>query len=353
MTIKKDMKKELTSTPQVYVAIVLSFSILLLMTQGSIMSVNAFKGDSTMEINIYHPDEEVEICVDIKGYEKNCDEFDLGDYHNPFVYEFDIEDPDKGDTLEICYELKDSNQEGCKEYDLTGRSVQNVDLILPGADSVTHSKSSSLDNNLLPSNTPSSSTQNSDSLSSSLTTVGSDSPSQNQQQQQREITWKTFADRDNLFTIQYPSNWVPNQRTGNDALGIIDFLVSYSDNQKRGALVNIVMTPPFSVFTDPRDLADVSLASIQNTDPSFSVQRQVECGNLILNGLPACDYIGSFSSEDGSTLKMLQVSTVDSSGTEFSVQYLNTPELFDHFYSTVKYIIESFKTTSMAGNTTS
>lgn len=35
-------------------------------------------------------------------------------------------------------------------------------------------------------------------------------PSQTNQQSQSQVTWKTFNDREGLFTVQYPSNWLPS-----------------------------------------------------------------------------------------------------------------------------------------------
>ncbi len=69
----------------------------------------------------------------MKGNSNSCDNFDLTKYQNPFVYELKIKDPDEGDNLDVCYKLEDNNQNGCKEFELKGRSLETVDLILPGA----------------------------------------------------------------------------------------------------------------------------------------------------------------------------------------------------------------------------
>ena len=37
--------------------------------------------------------------------------------------------------------------------------------------------------------------------------------------------WKTFKDRDNLFTIEYPSNWTPVYTRDADKSGPIDVLL--------------------------------------------------------------------------------------------------------------------------------
>ncbi len=97
-------------------------------------SVNASTDDLTMRINVYHHDGEVKICIEIEGHEKECtDNLHMDKYQNPFEYKFEIEEPDKGDDMMVCYELKDTDQVGCETYQLQGRSIETMDLILPGA----------------------------------------------------------------------------------------------------------------------------------------------------------------------------------------------------------------------------
>ena len=100
---------------------------------NTVSTVVASIDETTLEINVYHTGGEVELCFDMKGNSNSCDNFDLTKYQNPFVYELKIKDPDEGDNFDICYKLEDNNQNGCKEFELKGRSLETVDLILPGA----------------------------------------------------------------------------------------------------------------------------------------------------------------------------------------------------------------------------
>ena len=190
----------------------------------------------------------------------------------------------------------------------------------------------------------------------SLQTVVADSQKQNSiatspTQNQPPVSWKDFKDRNGLFTV-ISSNWFPSPRHVGESAGPIDFMVKYQDQKDRFAMLGIIQPPGIPLFTTSKDVVDSIVASFLG-EPGISLQRQAECGNVKLNGLPACDFIILDSDPAGPNkhpLKILTVHAVDPSGTEYHAQYLATPDVFDFFYPTVKHMVESFKTTPVVGN---
>ncbi len=146
--------------------------------------------------------------------------------------------------------------------------------------------------------------------------------------------------------MQYPSNWIPSPRQESELVGPIDFIVNYQDQENRFVMLNIFQPAGRSLFTNSKDLAETSITSLFSS-PGVNLAKQVECRNFTFNSFPACDYITLSSDPSiGLNLKVLSLGTVDPNGTEYYAQYLATPDLFDHFVPTVKYMIESFRTTN-------
>ena len=66
---------------------------------------------------------------------------------------------------------------------------------------------------------------------------------------QSQVTWKTFKDRNNLFTVQYPSNWVPSGVAEADRAGPIDALfLSPGATPERGVEVDFMQLGAPSVY---------------------------------------------------------------------------------------------------------
>lgn len=74
---------------------------------------------------------DIELCLDSEGYEDVCSDFNLSEYGSPFRYILDVEDPDEGHNFDICYEVKDTDIEGCRDFEFTGSSQQTVNIEIP------------------------------------------------------------------------------------------------------------------------------------------------------------------------------------------------------------------------------
>lgn len=74
---------------------------------------------------------DLELCVESEGYEDQCDDYILSEYQNPFQFILDVEDPDKGHNFRVCYELRDTDIEDCRNFEFTGSSQQTVNVEIP------------------------------------------------------------------------------------------------------------------------------------------------------------------------------------------------------------------------------
>jgi hypothetical protein len=322
---------------------------LTLFVPGLWQNAMASTETNTLEINVYHRGYgETEICIKDNDYEDTCKNFDLTKYRNPFVFEITIEDPRQGETFDICYEDKNSNQDGCKEYELKGRSLETVDLVLPGA-SMTGSSLPSINNDFQPSPTPppipatpSSPNQDQNTLSSPS---GPSSLSNQDPQEQGEVSWKTFRDRNGLFTVQYPSNWLPSYPS--EPLGPIDIQLYFGDG-RGDAFLNIYKMEGISPFLTSNESIDSSLSYDQSTLNNFRLLEPIKCVQYSINGVPACSYTASFTADDGTDQTYLFLRAVTPDGTEYGAIYMSSANLFNHFKTTVDHMIESFSVTSVS-----
>ena len=104
----------------------------------------------------------------------------------------------------------------------------------------------------------------------SLQTVVADSQKQNSiatspTQNQPPVSWKDFKDRNGLFTVRYPSNWIPFPRQEGESPGPIDFNVNYHDQKNRFAMLNIYQPSGTSLFTTSKDVVSNSIAEVLGT----------------------------------------------------------------------------------------
>jgi hypothetical protein len=284
--------------------------------------------ENILEISVYHKGSgEAEICLkNNNDYEDICDNFDLGKYRNPFVYEITIENPKRGETFDICYEDKNSNQDGCKEYEIKGRSIETVDLVLPGASTSSSSLPSINNNEFQSSSTPSAQSQS--SLSN-----------QNQQEQLNEASWKTFKDRNGFFTVQHPSNWLPSYPP--EPIGPIDISL-YFGNSQGDAYLSIFKFEGLSTYLTSSESIESSISYEQSASNNFRLIEPTECTKYHINGVSACSYTASFTDVDGIDQTYMFVRAVTPEGIEYGANYMSSPNLFNHFKPTIDHMIESF-----------
>jgi len=185
-----------------------------------------------------------------------------------------------------------------------------------------------------------------------------ESSSQNEQPpsaQQSQVTWRTFNDREGLFTVQFPSNWTPSNVAEVDRSGPIDsFFSSPGATGETGAEIEFIQYAQPSVFSTSQEALESEINTLQN-DPTvtkFEIERPVECAMFILNGLQACSYIYEVRTTDGPNLAVLAVDAVAPDGTEYEVYYRSDFNSFQHYLPAAESMIRSFQTTGSGSDVT-
>jgi hypothetical protein len=166
--------------------------------------------------------------------------------------------------------------------------------------------------------------------------------------QQSQVTWRTFNDREGLFTVQYPSNWRPSNAAEADRSGPIDTVfISPGSTETTGAELEFIEYEVPSVFSTPKESLEQEITDLQN-DPTvtkFEIERPLECAKYTLNGLAACSYVYEVDTTEGSPLAIMAVDALAPDGTEHEVYYRSDFNSFEHFLPIVESMIRSFQTT--------
>ncbi len=169
-----------------------------------------------------------------------------------------------------------------------------------------------------------------------------------QEDEQPAVTWKTFKDRNNMFTVQYPSNWTVSGVAEAERVGPIDVLIlAPVKNETDVAEIEFIQYTEPSIFSTPQEALESEINTLQN-DPTltkYEIERPVECSNHNLSGLPACSYIYEIASTDGGTFAVMAVDALAPDGTEYEVYYRASFDLFEDLLPTAERVIESIQLT--------
>jgi len=172
--------------------------------------------------------------------------------------------------------------------------------------------------------------------------------SQSQDDDEPAVTWKTFQDRNGLFSVQYPSNWTPSGIIESMKVGPIDILfLSPGSDVDSGAEVEFIQWADQSVFRTAQEALEAEISTQQNnqTLTKFEIERPIECSRYTLNGLQACSVIYEISGPDIGDLATMVVDSLATDGTEYELYYKSDFDSFEHFLPTVESMIKSFQVT--------
>ena len=166
---------------------------------------------------------------------------------------------------------------------------------------------------------------------------------------QSQLTWKTFKDRSGVFSIEYPSNWAPSGVAATESSGPVDILFIPLASIAKGSdtQVEFVQYAQPSPFNTARESLESELNALQN-DPDvtkFEIERPIECDKYTLSGLPACSVIYEIVTSAGGPLAIMIVDSLESNGTENEVYYRASYDLFESLLPTVEDMIDSFQLT--------
>jgi hypothetical protein len=317
-------------------AIIIIFITTIMIIISSSQQQVALAKDVELDIEVHHGGAgEAQICLKIKGYNDICRDYDLQRFANPFIKPISVEDPHKGKNFKVCYRVNTQGSETCQGFEFNGEGTQTVSIILP--------------------NTGTGELLNSNDVSGSTGSFSAGQGQQHQQEpqsftavpplptsQQEVVSWKTFSN--SLLTIQYPSNWELGPRHRDS--GPIDIEFVFNVNGQGHAIFHLFKYQDMDPMSS-NSLADIGLDASKKSLTNFMPEQGIECTKYTINGIPACSYTGSFDSEKGMNNKILDIVAGDPiTGNKYDVEFMVSPNLYDHFLPVVDQMVKSFKVTS-------
>jgi hypothetical protein len=156
-----------------------------------------------------------------------------------------------------------------------------------------------------------------------------------------EVKWKTFKEKDGLFTMKYPSNWFPSNTEDGEYPSLLDMTFSYTGGD-RSDIATLSVIADESVFTNVSDLMDSFGESVSS---EFDIVQPVECGKYTLKGEQACSIISTYKQTElpgNPTVKEMDVLSIDEFGVQYILIYGASKNLFDDFLPVAEEMIKSF-----------
>lgn len=166
-----------------------------------------------------------------------------------------------------------------------------------------------------------------------------------------KVTWKTFKDNAGLFTIEYPSKWIPTNVS--DPIGSIDVQFRYDQNDSF-AYVEFYASPN-SVHHTSREMIEDEQAGIQTSmnanNIDFRFDQGAECEKYLIDEARACSLEYSFSYPDENRGRHLLVANAvdNTTGIEYSFVLTGTDDIFATFKPVFDHMVDSFRLTAVPG----
>jgi hypothetical protein len=158
-----------------------------------------------------------------------------------------------------------------------------------------------------------------------------------------KVKWKTFKEKNSLFTIKYPSDWSPT-KPSEEIYAPIDL---YFFHHVGGSFVSLSLYADESILSDNVDLMDSYLAYDQS-EPRYRLIQPTECKKYMINSIKVCNAINTFrlmALDSKPMITQLIIAGIDSDGVEYGMTYRATAELFEDFLPVVEEMIASFNVT--------
>jgi len=163
-----------------------------------------------------------------------------------------------------------------------------------------------------------------------------------------QVKWKTFKEKNDLYTIKYPSNWVPTkveEYEGTELTSPINMNFIYSGGGSKFASIGI--SGDESIFTNATDIVD-SVYAVAQSFPGYKLVQPMECGTYTINKVNACSTIISYKNTDLPGKPMvneLDIVAIDENGIQYVIYYGATKKIFDEFLPVVGEMVTSFSVT--------
>lgn len=162
-----------------------------------------------------------------------------------------------------------------------------------------------------------------------------------------KVTWKTFRDSADRFTIQYPSKWEANNST--DPLGPIDVEFWYHGDTSTApntyAYVTLIAWPNFRYFTSTQGMLKNDQVTVESEAENYKLEQGAECSSYIINGVQGCSIIYSLSFPDQPYARnALVVDAVDNTtGVQYSMGLIASEDVFEQFRPVFDHMVNSFE----------
>lgn len=159
------------------------------------------------------------------------------------------------------------------------------------------------------------------------------------------VKWKTFNEKNGIFTIKYPSNWVPS-KSDSESTAPINMYFYRSVGSSSFATLSLYADE--SLFSNVTDLIDSYTANNQN-QPKYQLIQPTECNKYVVKGINACSTIEQFKLIEiptKPTINELAIGIIDEDGVEYGLFYRASKGTFEKFLPVVEDMIKSFNITS-------
>jgi hypothetical protein len=167
-----------------------------------------------------------------------------------------------------------------------------------------------------------------------------------------KVTWKTFKDSAGLFSIQYPSKWIPTNVS--DPLGPIDVQFWYdSGNNDSFAYVSVYSSPNSPFSTSLEMIEDEQIPQQVSAGVNYRLEQGIECDTYVINEAQGCSFIFLTSyTDERQTQNVLAVDAVDNQTViEYAMVLAASQDVFEQFKPAFDHMVKSFElnSTSLVG----
>jgi hypothetical protein len=161
-----------------------------------------------------------------------------------------------------------------------------------------------------------------------------------------KVTWKTFKDSADIFTIQYPSKWEP--RNAPDPLGPIDVEFWYYGNTSSSpdtyAYVDVVAWRNFQYYNSTQEMIKNDQLTMETEAEDFKIEQAPECNSYVINQVQGCSHIYSLSFPGQPYWRnALFVDAVDNrTGIQYQLALVASQDVFEQFKPVFDHMVNSF-----------
>ena len=298
-----------------YKKVIFSIAILMMLSIITLSShPSASAKELDLDINVHHDGAGIaEICLDSKQHEKNCEQYELDRYQDPFVIPYKIEDSKPNKEYKLCYKIEQENQEGCNTFK-SGENYQQTDLYLP-VNELANTDENAFDiyNTSGPIREP-----------------------------LKEVI--TYRNSEYNLKIDYPISYEKVVKDFDPDDRVIDIVTFYQPfkevTDKHQEYYSVVMDPlPYQ-----RSLNEYLIETIKDYSVTYSNFIEIESNtNSYLSGHPAYKLIYTYrETNSGMDMRAMEIGTIVDNKVYY-IEYQAEESEFDKYISNIEYWINSFQ----------